>query len=139
MSSVDKKEHAAPSPAAAGNGNGVVAPLKPPAMSTAVSGIRQTYGDRRLRINPNKDHKPDKYDDLKSDFDPAIFSSLERHLPPSMLDVSKEAKIQFMKEILGRYLPEGERARVRFLLVLFLFRSLGFDFDEIPNLVLVDD
>lgn len=71
------------------------------------------YGDRRLRLNPNTEHKPEKYDDIQSEFDPAIFSSLERHLPPSMLNVPREAKVQFMKEILCRYLPEGDRSRVQ--------------------------
>lgn len=113
MSSVERKDHPAPPPAAAANGNGVVAALRPPSISPAMAGIRQTYGDRRLRINPNKELKTDKYDDLRSEFDPAIFSSLEKHLPPSMLEVPKEAKFQFMKEILGRYLPEGERARAQ--------------------------
>ncbi|CAL9760211.1 unnamed protein product [Musa acuminata subsp. burmannicoides] len=90
----------------AGNGNGPVA--KQPAPPA-----RPTYGDRRLRLNPNTDHKPERYDDVQSEYDSAIFSSLERHLPPSMLDVSRDAKVEFMKEILSRYLPEGERNRVQ--------------------------
>ncbi|KAG6525329.1 hypothetical protein ZIOFF_015285 [Zingiber officinale] len=88
-----------------GSGNGLAkgkaAPAKP------------TYADRRLRLNPNTEHKPERYDDVQSDFDPAIFSSLERHLPPSMLEVPRDVKVQFMKEILSRYLPEGERIRVQ--------------------------
>lgn len=120
MSSVERKDHPVPSTAAAAmrNGNGLVATLRPPSISSAMAGIRQTYGDRRLRINPNKEHKADKYDDLRSEFDPAIFSSLEKHLPPSMLEVPREVKIQFMKEILGRYLAEGEQARVRFVMIV---------------------
>lgn len=70
-------------------------------------------GDRRLKINPNRDHKCEKYDDVKSDFDPAIFAALEKHLPSSMLDKSRDAKVEFMKEILERYLPVGEKARVQ--------------------------
>ncbi|KAG9449008.1 hypothetical protein H6P81_008973 [Aristolochia fimbriata] len=84
-----------------GNGNGVVSPN------------RALYSDRRLRLNPNTDHKPDNYEDLKLDFSPSIFSSLERYLPPSMLGGSRDAKLQFMQEILSRYLPEGERTRVQ--------------------------
>ncbi|KAG8639151.1 hypothetical protein MANES_14G108800v8 [Manihot esculenta] len=79
-----------------GNGNGVV-------MSTQVA--------HRLRLNPITDHKPDSYEDLQSDFSPLLFSSLERYLPPSMLNMSREAKIQFMRDILVRYSPEGERTR----------------------------
>lgn len=112
MSSVPRKDSQAPPATAAGNENGVAA-ARAPEISPAVVGIRQTYGDRRLRINPNKEHKADKYDDLRSDFDPAIFSSLEKHLPPSMLELPRDAKVQFMKEILGRYLPEGERTRAQ--------------------------
>uniref|UniRef100_A0A1D1YS44 Putative PKHD-type hydroxylase At1g22950 n=1 Tax=Anthurium amnicola TaxID=1678845 RepID=A0A1D1YS44_9ARAE len=90
-----------------GNGNGVAAPL------AGAGGRPSAYGDRRLRLNPNKDHKPERYDDVQTEFDPCIFSSLERHLPPSMLEVPRDAKVQFMKEILSRYLPDGERTRVR--------------------------
>ncbi|XP_074579376.1 2-oxoglutarate and iron-dependent oxygenase domain-containing protein CP2-like [Curcuma longa] len=93
------------SPSSNGNGNG------PAKVQPAPS--RPTYGDRRLRLNPNTEHKPEPYDDVQSEFDPAIFSSLERHLPPSMLEVPRDGKVQFMKEILARYLPEGERIRVQ--------------------------
>ncbi|XP_073108683.1 2-oxoglutarate and iron-dependent oxygenase domain-containing protein CP2 isoform X2 [Elaeis guineensis] len=94
-------------PAGNGNGNGAVAVVVAPPTG------RPTYGDRRLRLNPNTEHKPERYDDLETEFDPSIFSSLERHLPPTMLEVPRDAKIQFMKEILARYLPEGERTRVQ--------------------------
>ncbi|XP_068643112.1 2-oxoglutarate and iron-dependent oxygenase domain-containing protein CP2-like isoform X1 [Aristolochia californica] len=96
--SVHRREE---SEAGNGNGNGVISPIRP------------LYSDRRLRLNPNTDHKPDNYEDLKLDFSPSIFSSLERYLPPSMLRVSRDAKVQFMQEILSRYLPEGERTRVQ--------------------------
>lgn len=99
-----------------GTGNGMVVPSAPGAGS---GGRPSSYGDRRLRLNPNKDHKPERYDDVQTEFDPSIFSSLERHLPPSMLEVPRDAKIQFMKEILARYLPEGERTRVSHLPDLF--------------------
>ncbi|XP_020094991.1 uncharacterized PKHD-type hydroxylase At1g22950 isoform X3 [Ananas comosus] len=99
-----REEPPHPTPPRNGNGNGVAAPA---------AAARPMYGDRRLRLNPNKEHKPERYDDLQSEFDPVIFSSLERHLPPSMLEVPREAKAQFMKEILARYLPEGERTRVQ--------------------------
>ncbi|XP_010279401.1 PREDICTED: uncharacterized PKHD-type hydroxylase At1g22950-like [Nelumbo nucifera] len=84
-----------------GNGNGVVASSRP------------LYASHRLRLNPNTDHKPENYDDLQLEFSPSVFSSLERYLPPSMLNVSRDAKVQYMKEILSRYLPEGERTRVQ--------------------------
>ncbi|KAK1324917.1 putative PKHD-type hydroxylase [Acorus calamus] len=71
------------------------------------------FSDRRLRLNPNKDHKPESYADVRSDLDPGIYSALERHLPPSMLELPKDVKFQFMREILSKYLPEGERNRVQ--------------------------
>ncbi|KAK4773391.1 hypothetical protein SAY87_028410 [Trapa incisa] len=68
---------------------------------------------QRLRLNPNKDHKPDSYEDLQLDFSPVIFSSLERYLPPSMLSVDRDDKAKFMREILLKYLPHGEQNRAQ--------------------------
>ncbi|GKV47294.1 hypothetical protein SLEP1_g54207 [Rubroshorea leprosula] len=67
----------------------------------------------RLRLNPNTEHKPDSYDDLQLDFSPLFFSSLEPYLPPYMLAVSRDAKLKYMRDILLRYSPEGERNRVQ--------------------------
>ncbi|PKA56953.1 putative PKHD-type hydroxylase [Apostasia shenzhenica] len=103
---VEKREDL---PAGKGNGNGLTVPAMAPAPVTAT----RSYGDRRLRLNPNKEHQPDKYEDVQSEFGAPIFSSLERHLPPSMLEAPRQAKLDFMREVLGRYLPEGERARVQ--------------------------
>ncbi|KAK8949437.1 hypothetical protein KSP39_PZI005494 [Platanthera zijinensis] len=100
-------------PAGNGSGNGMGAAVAPVAAPVPLSAVRASYGDRRLRLNPNKAHKPDMYDDVQSEFDPSIFCSLERHLPPSMLEAPRDAKFAFMREILSRYLPEGDRARVR--------------------------
>ncbi|KAL5751281.1 hypothetical protein ACOSP7_025884 [Xanthoceras sorbifolium] len=75
------------------------APAPPPSQS------------QRLRLNPNKDHKPESYQDLQLDYSPSIFSSLERYLPPSMLGVNRDEKVKFMREILFKYLPNGERTR----------------------------
>ncbi|XP_050902209.1 2-oxoglutarate and iron-dependent oxygenase domain-containing protein CP2 isoform X2 [Lathyrus oleraceus] len=68
---------------------------------------------QRLRLNPNKEHKPEAYADLELDFSPSIFSSLERHLPPNMLVISRDDKAKFMTEILLKYLPTGERNRTQ--------------------------
>ncbi|KAK9925804.1 hypothetical protein M0R45_023069 [Rubus argutus] len=72
-----------------------------------------TMASQRLRLNPNKEHKPDNYDDMQLDFSPSIFSSLERYLPPSMLGMPRHDKVKFMREILLKYLPHGERNRVQ--------------------------
>lgn len=84
--------------ASTGNGNGVVV---------------APHSSHRLRLNPSSDHKPDCYEDLQLDFSPLLFSSLERHLPPSVLSEGRDVKVQYMREILLRYSPEGERTRVR--------------------------
>lgn len=82
-----------------------------------MSAALTTAANMRLRLNPNKDHKPDGYEDLQLDFSPSIFSSLERYLPPSMLNVPRDDKAKFMREILLKYLPLGERNRVCFLIL----------------------
>ncbi|AES76574.1 putative procollagen-lysine 5-dioxygenase [Medicago truncatula] len=82
--------------------------------STTVTGNGTMANSRmRLRLNPNKDHKPEGYDDLELDFSPSIFSSLEKHLPPNMLVFSRDDKAKFMREILLKYLPNGERHRTQ--------------------------
>ncbi|KAF8390076.1 hypothetical protein HHK36_024597 [Tetracentron sinense] len=98
--SVDRKEESQTGNGN-GNGNGVAASSRPSNVS------------QRLRLNPNTDHKPDSYEDLQLEFNPSVFSSLERYLPPRMLTVSRDNKVQFMREILGRYLPVGERNRAQ--------------------------
>lgn len=112
MSSGDRGEAA---PAAGEVKNGVVSgdlsqrqiQLEP------ASGVVAPSQNQRLRLNPSKDHKPESYDDLQLDFSPSIFSSLERYLPPSMLGVNRDEKVKFMREILMKYLPQGERTRVQ--------------------------
>ncbi|KAJ4709844.1 2-oxoglutarate (2OG) and Fe(II)-dependent oxygenase superfamily protein [Melia azedarach] len=67
----------------------------------------------RLRLIPTADHKPDSYEDLKLEFTPVFFSSLERYLPPDMLSMPRDVKLQYMRDILMRYSPDGERTRVQ--------------------------
>lgn len=87
-----------------GNGNGVLLGASPASARAA----------HRLRLNPTADHEPDSYEDLQSqlDFSPMLFSSLERYLPPTLLSLSRDAKVNYMRDILLRYSPEGERTRV---------------------------
>ena len=88
-----------------GNGNGVVA----------------EDNKLRLRVRANENHKAESYEDLQLqlEFSPLLFSSLEQYLPFNMLHVSRELKLQYMRHILLRYSPEGERARVILLLLFF--------------------
>lgn len=67
----------------------------------------------KLRLNPSSDHKSDSYEDLQLDFSPLFFSSLEPYLPVSLLSVSREEKLRYMRDILLRYSPEGERFRAQ--------------------------
>ncbi|KAI3720077.1 hypothetical protein L6452_20987 [Arctium lappa] len=80
-----------------GNGNG--------------TGPAPSNASYRLRLNPNQDHKPDNYDDLRLEFTPLLFSSLERYLPPNLLNVPRDTKYKYMRDILRRYSTEGERTR----------------------------
>ncbi|TKY50906.1 PKHD-type hydroxylase [Spatholobus suberectus] len=68
-------------------------------------------GSRRLRISPKRDHKPENYEDFQLEFDPHLFSSLEQYLPPHMLNLSRDVKVQYMRNILLHYLPESDRIR----------------------------
>lgn len=122
----DRRE--GPSPVS-GGGNEVL----PADSSRSMTVAQMVASSQRLRLNPNKDHKPDSYEDLQVDFSPSIFSSLERYLPPSMLGVPRDDKVKFMREILVKYLPHGERNRVCFpsfscSVLFFLFCSVLFWF-----------
>ncbi|XLR31701.1 hypothetical protein S83_059601 [Arachis hypogaea] len=43
----------------------------------------------RLRLNPNKEHKADEYEDLQLMYCPTVFTALERYLPPNMLNARR--------------------------------------------------
>ncbi|KAK4567626.1 hypothetical protein RGQ29_003403 [Quercus rubra] len=105
----DRREVQGPSPVS-GGGNGVA--VASDLNRLAIVASNQSTS-QRLRLNPNKDHKPDSYEDLQLDFSPSIFSSLERYLPPTMLALPRDDKVKFMKDILLKYLPHGERNRVQ--------------------------
>lgn len=112
MSSGDRRDAA---PADGEVKNGVVSGnlSQRQAQPEPATGVVAPSQNQRLRLNPNKDHKPESYDDLQLDFSPSIFSSLERYLPPSMLGVNRDEKVKFMRDILMKYLPQGERTRVQ--------------------------
>ncbi|KAJ6977077.1 2-oxoglutarate and iron-dependent oxygenase domain-containing protein CP2 isoform X2 [Populus alba] len=93
------------SPPVTGEGNGVVSHDKKTASVMVPS--------QRLRLHPNKDHMPESYEDLQLDFSPSVFRSLEKYLPPNMLSDSREDKVKFMRDILLKYLPHGERTRAQ--------------------------
>ncbi|CAN6811221.1 hypothetical protein Bca4012_004401 [Brassica carinata] len=72
-----------------------------------------TFSSQRLRINPNNEHRPESYEDLKLDFPSAVYSSLEKYLPQQILVSSREEKVKFMTDIMLRHLPHGERSRAQ--------------------------
>ena len=90
--------------------NGVVD--QKPEMKLAANGNSVVAVSQRLRLNPNTDHQPESYEDLKLEFSHFLFSSLERYLPPSMINEPRETKVKYMLQILLRYSPQGERNRV---------------------------
>ncbi|CAH8352567.1 unnamed protein product [Eruca vesicaria subsp. sativa] len=72
-----------------------------------------TFSSQRLRINPNNEHRPESYEDLKLDFPSAVYSSLEKYLPPHILVSNRDEKVKFMTDIMLRHLPHGERSRAQ--------------------------
>lgn len=98
------------------SGNGVVLPPPPLPVPYPMS------SPNRLRLNPNTEHKADNYDDMELDFSPLIYSNLEKYLPPSIISSSRENKAHYIRELLVRYCPEGERNRVSYVnFYLFIF------------------
>lgn len=67
----------------------------------------------RLRKDPNLDHRSDCYEDVKSDYHPALFSALERYLPSQILASPRDVKLQFLNNVVSRYSSRGERSRVQ--------------------------
>lgn len=60
----------------------------------------------RLMLNPVKNHKPEKYEDLGLDISSSLlFSSLEMHLPRTLLRAPRDQKASYMQEILHEYAP----------------------------------
>lgn len=118
----DRREVQGPSPVS-GGGNGVA--VASDLNRLAIVASNQSTS-QRLRLNPNKDHKPDSYEDLQLDFSPSIFSSLERYLPPTMLALPRDDKVKFMKDILLKYLPHGERNRVCLCVYVYVFFFFSF-------------
>ncbi|XP_017646396.1 2-oxoglutarate and iron-dependent oxygenase domain-containing protein CP2-like isoform X2 [Gossypium arboreum] len=98
---VTRKENQQPTPPTGGhNGNGMAV-------------LQSMATTHRLRLNPNTEHKPESYEGLHLEFSPLLFSSLERYLPPPMLSLSRDSKFHYMRDIILRYSPEGERTRVQ--------------------------
>jgi hypothetical protein len=91
------------------NGNGMAPPSSRPAGRSSAT---TAYAERRLRLNPNIDHKPQDYSDVRGEYAPAVYSALERHLPPSLHEADRDVKLHFMRDILARYWPQGERNKV---------------------------
>lgn len=115
--------------AATTNGNGVV----------GASNLNPTT---RLLGSPRGDHMPDNYEDLPLDFNPLVFTSLERHLPSHILNLSRDLKAHYMSNILLRYLPHSERVRVRIFFfsrcpeAFFLFENVLLSYFFNKNLIL---
>lgn len=117
-----------------GNGNGSIV------LSMRPSSFR---GSQKLKKNPEVGHRSDNYEDLQLEFSPLLYSSLERYLPQSLLNAPREVKIQYMRQILSRYSPEGERQHVRIaklfgvisLMELCIYAHWYSEFNSIKKLV----
>ncbi|XP_027365876.1 uncharacterized PKHD-type hydroxylase At1g22950-like [Abrus precatorius] len=70
-------------------------------------------GSNRLLASPKRDHKPENYEDLQLEFNHLMFSCLEQYMPPHMLNLSRDVKANYLRNILQRYLPESERIRIQ--------------------------
>jgi hypothetical protein len=110
---------------------------------TAISNSNQMT---RLLGSPRSDHMPDNYEDLPLDFNPLVFTSLERHLPSHVINLSKDLKAHYMSNILLRYLPHSERVRVSFFFLIhfsempirvFEFQCLLFSLFFNKNLIFI--
>ncbi|ESW14974.1 hypothetical protein PHAVU_007G033600 [Phaseolus vulgaris] len=67
----------------------------------------------KLCVSPNRDHNSENYEDLQLEFNPHVFGSLEQYLPPHILNLSREVKVRYMRNILLRYFPENDRNRIQ--------------------------
>lgn len=67
----------------------------------------------RLRKDPNLDHRSDCYEGVQSDYHPALFSALERFLPPQYLNAPRDVKLQILNKVVSRYAPRADRSRVQ--------------------------
>ncbi|KAJ7943082.1 2-oxoglutarate (2OG) and Fe(II)-dependent oxygenase superfamily protein [Quillaja saponaria] len=89
------------------------APSGSKANGFATNGLAKENVNPRLRPIRNSEHSSESYEDLQLEFNPHLFSSLEQYLPPNMLNVPREFKVQYLRNILLRYSPEGERIRIQ--------------------------
>ncbi|KAG9155060.1 hypothetical protein Leryth_011046 [Lithospermum erythrorhizon] len=94
------------------NNNSPIRQPEPPANGGSGVVPGGPRGGQRLRLNPNAEHKPDNYEDLQLEFSPLLFSALERYLPPSLLGVKRDTKLNYMTDILLRYSSGSERLRL---------------------------
>ncbi|MCO5581243.1 hypothetical protein L7F22_035121 [Adiantum nelumboides] len=77
-------------------------------------GNRQAYISPRLSKTPNLDHLPDSYEDVKDlEYPASMYSAMERYLPPEFLNAPRNNKLTVLQQILSRYRPNGERARLQ--------------------------
>lgn len=68
----------------------------------------------RLSKTPNLEHLPDNYEDLKDlEYPAAMYSAMERYLPPELLSAPRNNKLAILQQILSKYRPNGERARLQ--------------------------
>eukprot|EP00249_Psilotum_nudum_P010120 c22344_g1_i2 orf=239-1309(+) len=68
----------------------------------------------RLQRTPTLDHCPDSYDDLEGlEYPPAMYTAMEKYLPPELLGAPRTRKLEVLDRILAKYRPNGERSRLQ--------------------------
>lgn len=67
-----------------------------------------------LRPEPCLEHKAENYDDLEEEleFDPLLYTSLERYLPDNLINLSRLDKVPYLNQILLDYSPPSQRNHV---------------------------
>ncbi|WVY98873.1 hypothetical protein V8G54_031024 [Vigna mungo] len=88
-------------------------PQQPRPSGGHVTGRVVNLNSDRLCVSPKRDHKSENYEDLQMEFNPHVFGSLEQYLPPHVLNLSREVKVRYMRNILLRYFPENDRNRIQ--------------------------
>lgn len=93
-------------------------PSRRPSREDELAGRAEGVSMPRLLRVANVNHKSECYEDLEElEYPPALYSTMEQHLPAHFLNASREKKLALLDRILSKYRPNGERAKV----ILFRF------------------
>lgn len=87
-------------------------PSRRPSREDELAGRAEGVSMPRLLRVANVNHKSECYEDLEElEYPPALYSTMEQHLPAHFLNASREKKLALLDRILSKYRPNGERAK----------------------------